>query len=237
MKLDILAFGAHPDDVELSCSGTLYKLKKQGKKTGIVDLTKGELGTRGTEQTRKEEAHRAAEILELDARENLDLGDGFFEINKENKLRIVQMLRKYRPEIVLANAIKDRHTDHGRGAELVKESVFIAGLAKVETELDGKKQEPWRPKHVFNYIQFQHIPPHFVIDITNEWAVKERSILAYETQFYNPDSDEPKTLISSEMFLKLLEARAREFGAAIEVVYAEGFTTEKPLHYDFLSLL
>lgn len=237
MKLDILAFGAHPDDVELSCSGTLYKFKKQGKRIGIIDLTKGELGTRGNENTRKDEAERAAKILDLDARENLDLGDGFFEVSKENKLRIVQMLRKYRPEIVLANAVKDRHTDHGRGAELVKESIFISGLTKVETELNGEKQEPWRPKHLFNYIQFQYISPQFIIDITNEWAVKEKSILAYETQFYNPSSDEPKTLISSEMFLKLLEARAREFGAAIEVNYGEGFTTDKPLPYDFLSLL
>ncbi|MEY2925270.1 MAG: hypothetical protein RLZZ337_1820 [Bacteroidota bacterium] len=237
MKLDVLAFGAHPDDVELSCSGTLYKLKKQGKKVGIVDLTQGEMGTRGTAQTREVEAKEASLVLGLNARENLDIGDGWFENNKENKLKIITAIRKYRPGIILANAIDDRHPDHGKAAQLVRECVFLAGLRKIETTVNGITQEPWKTEHLFHYIQFFHIKPDFVIDISNEYEVKKKSIIAYKTQFFDPNSTEPKTLISSEKFLNYIEARAREFGAAIEVEYGEGFTTIRPLTYDLINLL
>ena len=208
MKIDVLAFGAHPDDVELGCSGTLLKLKAQGKKIGIIDLTKGEMGTRGNDLTRKQEAADASSILELDVRDNLDLGDGSFEINQENRLAVIKAIRKHQPTVVLANSFHDRHTDHAR-----------------------------RPKHVFHYIQYYHVSPHFVIDVTPFQEKKNESIRAYKTQFFNPESDEPDTLISSEKFLKFVEARGREMGAAIEVEFGEGFTSDSPLTYDLFSLL
>ncbi len=237
MKLDVLAFGAHPDDVELACSGTLLKLKSQGKQVGVIDLTKGELGTRGTDITRKNEAAAASNILGLDVRENLDLGDGWFEIDRANKLKVIAAIRKYRPCIVFANAIDDRHTDHPRGAQLVKEACFLAGLRKIETLEKGMKQEPWRPKHVFHYIQFYHIVPDFVIDVTTYQETKMESILAYKTQFFDPTSSEPKTMISSERFIKFLEARGREMGGSIGVEFGEGFTSTTPLDYDLSNLL
>lgn len=237
MKLDVLAFGAHPDDVELSCSGTIRKLVSAGKKVGIVDLTQGEMGTRGTVETRKAESEASNAILGIAIRENLFMQDGFFEVNKENKLKVVQMLRKYRPTLVFANAVFDRHTDHGRGAELIEQSVFIAGLSKVKTEYDGEVQEPWRPKQVFNYIQYHYLEPDVVVDISDQWGAKMQSILAYETQFYNPQSKEPKTLISSEAFLKQVEARGREMGAKIGCEFGEGFTTKTSVAYDFLTAL
>lgn len=237
MRLDVLAFGAHPDDVELSCSGTLYKLKKQGKKVGIVDLTKGEMGTRGTEITRAAEAKDASDILGLNARENLDIGDGWFENNKANKLKVISTIRKFKPTIVLANAIDDRHPDHGRAAQLVRESVFLAGLRKIETSWNGELQDAWKAEHLFHYIQFYHITPDFVVDISHEFEAKKKSILAYRTQFFDPNSTEPKTLISSEKFLDYIEARSREFGAAIEVEYGEGFTCSRPITYDLINLL
>ncbi len=237
MKLDVLAFGAHPDDVELSCSGTLYKLKKAGKKIGIVDLTRGELGTRGSAEIRAAEAKAASEILELDARENLDLGDGWLSTDKQSKLRVIEMLRKYRPEIVLANAVNDRHIDHPAGAELIKQASFLSGLKNIETVLEGEQQAHWRPKHIFNYIQYYHTRPDIVIDITAEYEVKMKSILAYSSQFYNPADKGPQTPISSKQFLSSLEARAREFGGIIQKEYAEGFTSEVPLTYDLLNLL
>lgn len=237
MKIDILAFGAHPDDVELSCSGTLVKMKKLGKRIGIIDLTKGELGTRGTAQTRESEAEESSQILDLDVRENLDLGDGWFTIDQTTILKVIQVIRKYRPSIVLANAINDRHTDHSKGAELVKQAVFLAGLSKIETHDNGVAQENWRPNHLFHYVQYYHIRPDFVIDITNEFDTKMRSVRAYKTQFYNPESTEEGTLISSKKFLSYIESRAREFGSAIEKEFGEGFTSETPLTYDFLNLL
>ncbi|NNJ55292.1 MAG: bacillithiol biosynthesis deacetylase BshB1 [Bacteroidia bacterium] len=237
MKIDVLAFGAHPDDVELSCAGTLVKMKKLGKSIGIVDLTKGELGTRGTAETRKSEAEESSKVLNLDVRENLDLGDGWFTIDKSNLLKVIQVIRKYRPSIVFANAIKDRHIDHPKGAELVKQAAFLAGLSKIETYENGVLQENWRPPHLFHYIQYYHIRPDFVIDITNEFETKMKSVLAYKTQFYNPESKEETTLISSKKFLSFIESRAREFGGAIEKEFGEGFTSETPLTYDLLNLL
>ena len=237
MKIDVLAFGAHPDDVELSCSGTLLKLKAQGKKIGIIDLTKGEMGTRGTDLTRKQEAADASSILELDVRENLDLGDGSFEINQENRLAVIRAIRKYQPTIVLANSFHDRHTDHARGAQLVKKACFLAGLKKIITEDENGEQENWRPKYVFHYIQYYHVTPHFVVDVTPFQEKKNGSIRAYKTQFFNPESQEQETLISSEKFLKFVEARGREMGAAIEVEFGEGFTSDSPLTYDLFNLL
>lgn len=237
MKLDVLAFAAHPDDCELSCSGTLAKLKSQGKKIGIVDLTRGELGTRGTVEIRNQEAEASSKILKLDARENLDMRDGFIEISEANKLKVVQMLRKYKPTIVFANAIVDRHTDHGRAAELIEQSIFISGLVNVKTTLNGKEQESWRPKQVFHYVQFQYIKPDVIVDITANWETKEASIKAFGSQFYDPKSKEPKTLISSEGFMDIVRSRAIEYGSAIGVKYGEGFTTHTAVNYNFLNLL
>ncbi len=237
MKLDVLAFGAHPDDVELSCSGTLSKLKKQGKKVGIIDLTEGEMGTRGTIETRYSEAAEASSVIGLDARENLNIGDGVFEINHQNKLLVIEAIRKYRPEIVFANAIDDRHPDHPRAAELVKQALFLAGLSKIKTFDNGVEQAAHRPKHLFHYIQFYHIKPDFVVDISNEMETKMKSILAYKTQFFDPKSTEPKTMISSSKFLDFVDARAKEMGGSIEVDYGEGFTCDRPLPYNLLNIL
>ncbi|MBT6236288.1 MAG: bacillithiol biosynthesis deacetylase BshB1 [Bacteroidetes bacterium] len=237
MKLDVLAFGAHPDDVELACSGTMLKFISEGKSVGIIDLTKGELGTRGTEHTRKQEAADAAGILGISARENLDLGDGTFDLSHANKLRVIEMIRKYQPTLVLANAANDRHVDHPRAAQLVTEAAFLSGLTKIETIVDGHKQIAFRPAHLYHYIQHYHITPDFVVDITPHFATKMRSILAYKTQFYNPDSEEKDTPISSKRFLDFLEARCREMGEAIGVEFGEGFTSNTPLNYDLASLL
>jgi bacillithiol biosynthesis deacetylase BshB1 len=237
MKLDVLAFAAHPDDVELACSGTLMKLKAQGRKVGIVDLTKGELGTRGTVETRKEEANAASEILGIDIRDNLGLPDGMFELNHASRLKVVESIREYQPTIILANAIDDRHIDHPRAAQLVKEAVFLAGLAKIETLSLGVVQKPWRTKHLFHYIQHYHLTPDFVIDVTPYQSRKVESILAYKTQFYNPDNIEKETPISSKKFLNFLEGRAREMGESIGVEYGEGFTSNRPINYDLNNLL
>lgn len=237
MKLDVLAFAAHPDDIELSCSGTIMKMIASGKSVGIVDLTKGELGTRGTTFTRKEEAKEASSILGISVRENLDLGDGTFQLSLENKLRVVEMIRKYQPQMVLANAIKDRHIDHPRAAQLVKEAFFLSGLKKIETVYTGIAQDAHRPRHLFHYIQHYHITPNFVVDVTAFQDRKVKSILAYKTQFYNPDNKGDETPISSKRFLDFLEGRAREMGEAIGAEFGEGFTSETPLNYDLSSLL
>jgi N-acetylglucosamine malate deacetylase 1 len=229
MKIDILAFAAHPDDIELACSGTLIKQIKNGSKVGIIDLTEGELGSRGNRELRYQEAANANKIIGNVARENLNLGDGFFEINEQSLLRIIEMIRKYQPEIVLCNAINDRHPDHGRASELVKRAAFLSGLIKIETELNGKTQEKWRPKQVFHYIQDEYIEPDFVIDITDEMENKMKTILAYSSQFYNPESKEPKTPISSQEFMDFLDARARQFGRTIGVKYGEGFNSSGPI--------
>lgn len=237
MKLDVLAFAAHPDDIELACSGTIMKLIAEGKTVGIVDLTKGELGTRGTVHTRKEESAEASSILGISVRENLDLGDGMFQISLDNKLRVIEMIRKYQPTMVFANALNDRHIDHPRAAQLVKEAFFLSGLKKIETQLEGELQTAFRPSHLFHYIQHYHITPDFVIDVSPFQERKVESILAYKTQFYNPNSTGDETPISSMRFLNFLEGRAREMGEAIGVEFGEGFTSSTPLRYDLNSLL
>ena len=231
MKVDILAIGAHPDDVELGCGGTLAKLILEGKKVAVVDLTQGELGTRGTNITRAQEAASASEILGISARENLKLKDGFILNSEEYQIQIVKMIRKYQPEIVLANAIDDRHPDHAKAAKLVSDACFLSGLVKIETELDGENQKQWRPKQVFHYIQWKHITPDFVIDISNFMEEKIEACLAYKTQFYDPDSKEPMTPIATKDFLESLTYRAQDLGRLSGVEFAEGFTTEKLLAF------
>jgi len=237
MKLDILAFAAHPDDIELACSGTLIKHVNKGSKIGIVDLTEGELGSRGSRELRYEEANNASKVIGNIARENLNLGDGFFEINEQSLLRVIEMIRKYQPDIVLCNAIKDRHPDHKRGGDLVKRAAFLAGLVKIETSINGEKQEKWRPKQVFHYIQDEYIEPDFVIDITEEMEGKMKSILCYSSQFFNPESKEPQTPISSQEFMDFLDGRARQFGRTIGVKHGEGFTSSNPIKIDNLNIL
>lgn len=227
MKVDILAIGAHPDDVELGCGGTIAKLISEGKTVAMVDLTKGELGTRGTDETRKEEAADAAKILGISSRENLGMKDGFLENSEEYQMRIVKMIRKYQPEIVFANAIDDRHPDHAKAAKLVSDACFLSGLKKIDTALDGENQEFWRPKHVFHYIQWKEIEPDFVIDISDFMEKKIEACLAYKTQFYDPKSKEPMTPIATKDFLESLTYRAQNLGRLSGCTYAEGFTTEK----------
>lgn len=227
MKLDLLVFGAHPDDVELSCSGTLLVERKKGKKVGIIDLTRGELGTRGTAETRKQEATDAASVMQIDIRENLDMADGFFNNDEEHQRKIITVLRKYQPEIVLCNAPADRHPDHGRGADLVYTAAFLSGLMKIETKENSSLQKAWRPKYVFNYIQDRYFNPDFVVDITDVFDKKIEAIKAYKTQFYNPDSKEPDTYISSPEFLESIIYRSKMFGKLIGVKYAEGFLSKK----------
>ncbi|MCJ8153574.1 bacillithiol biosynthesis deacetylase BshB1 [Chryseobacterium sp. SSA4.19] len=227
MKTDILAFGAHPDDVELGCGGTIAKMVSEGKICVIVDLTKGELGTRGTDETRKAEAADSAGILGIAARENLGLKDGFLENSQAYQIEIVKMVRKYRPEIVLANAIDDRHPDHAKAAKLVSDACFLSGLRKIETVLDGENQEAWRPKQIFHYIQWKNIEPEFVIDISEYLDQKIKACMAFKTQFYDPTSKEPETPITSKDFFESLTYRAQDLGRLSGVTYAEGFTSEK----------
>ncbi|WP_198295247.1 MULTISPECIES: bacillithiol biosynthesis deacetylase BshB1 [unclassified Winogradskyella] len=227
MKLDILAIGAHPDDVELGCGGTVAKEVSNGKKVGILDLTRGELGTRGTAETRDEEASNAAQILGVIVRENIAFADGFFTNDKKHQLEIIKVIRKYQPEIVLCNAVDDRHIDHGKGSKLVSDACFLSGLIKVETQVDGKKQSPWRPKTVYHYIQWKELKPDIVVDISGFMDKKMDSVFAYKTQFYNPDSSEPETPISSKNFSDSIEYRARNIGRIIGVEYAEGYTVER----------
>jgi bacillithiol biosynthesis deacetylase BshB1 len=229
MKIDILAFGAHPDDVELSASGTILKHIAAGKTVAIVDLTQGEMGSRGTIETRYEEAKNAAEILGVTYRHNLKMEDGFLENSKENLLKIVEQIRLLRPEIVLANAIEDRHPDHAKGSKLVSEACFLSGLVKVKTSYNNEEQEAYRPKSVYHYIQDRYIKPDFVIDVTQFHDKKMEAILAYKTQFFNETEVGPKTPISGKDFLSFLSARLREVGRPIGVEFAEGFTTEKTL--------
>ena len=235
MKLDILAFGAHPDDVELGCSGTIAKEVSLGKKVGIIDLTRGELGTRGSVEIRNSESAKASEILGVSVRENLNMRDGFFINDEAHQLKIIQMLRKYRPEIVLCNAIADRHIDHGKGSKLVSDACFLSGLIKIETELNGKKQQAWRPKVVYHYIQWQNIEPDFVVDISEFLDKKMESVLAYGSQFYDPNSKEPVTPITSKTFLDSVKYRAEDLGRLVGVAYAEGFTTERYLAVNSLG--
>lgn len=227
INVDILAFGAHPDDVEISCSGTLLKHISEGKTVGIIDLTQGELGTRGSAKLRLKEAKLAQQILGVSSRENLGMADGFFAINQENKLKIVEMVRKYRPQIVLANSINDRHPDHGRASQLVSEACFLAGLSKVETMLNGIAQEAWRPNAIYHYIQDRYIQPDVVFDVTPFMEKKIESIKAYSSQFFDPKSDEPETPISRSDFFDFLRSRAKEVGRPIGAEYGEGFTAER----------
>ncbi len=227
MKLDILAFGAHPDDVELGCSGTLAKEISLGKKVGIIDLTRGELGTRGSVEIRNSEAANAANILGIAARENLDMRDGFFQNDETNQLKIIKMIRKYQPEIVICNAIHDRHIDHGKGSKLVSDACFLSGLRRIETAINGLNQNAWRPKVVYHYIQWETISPDFVVDISGFMDKKEASILAYSSQFYDPNSNEPESPITSKNFLDSVKYRAQDLGRIVGVAYAEGFTVER----------
>jgi bacillithiol biosynthesis deacetylase BshB1 len=229
MKLDILAFGAHPDDVELSCSGTLAKQTALGYKCGVVDLTQGELGTRGTPEIRLKEAQAAGEIMGLSARENLGFKDGYFKNDAKHQLEVIRMIRKYRPEIVIANAPTDRHPDHGRGSFLVKEAAFLSGLRKIVSIDDGKEQEPYRPSLLLYYIQFQNLSPDFIVDIGEHINTKVAAIKAYKSQFYDPSSKEPKTVISSKNFMDSVTYRAQDLGRLIGAEYGEGFLKSQDL--------
>jgi len=226
MKLDILAFGAHPDDVEMSCGATLAKEISKGKKAGIIDLTRGELGTRGSAELRDEEAAAAAKILGISARENLDLGDGFFSNDKASQMELIKMIRKYRPEIVFCNAIRDRHIDHGKGSALASDACFLSGLRKIETSLDGELQEAWRPKQVLHYIQWEEITPDVVVDISGFMDIKMEAIRAYKSQFYDPNSKEPITHTATKNMLESLQYRHQNLGRLIGTDFGEGFTTE-----------
>lgn len=237
MKLDIVAFGAHPDDVELGCGGTIAKEISLGKKVGIIDLTRGELGTRGSVEIRNQEAANAAKILGVSVRENLDMRDGFFLNDESHQLEVIKMLRKFKPEIVLCNAIDDRHIDHGKGSQLVSDACFLSGLMKIETELNGVRQDAWRPKLVYHYIQWKNITPDFVVDITGFNEKRIEAVLAYSSQFYDPNSDEPETPIASKNFLESLNYRAQDLGRLIGTDYAEGFTVERYLAVNSLGNL
>ena len=235
MKLDILAFGAHPDDVELGCSGTLAKEVSLGKKVGIVDLTRGELGTRGSVEIRNSESAKASEILGIHVRENLDMRDGFFVNDEVHQLKIIQMIRKYQPDVVICNAIDDRHIDHGKGSKLVSDACFLSGLRKIETKWEGSSQQAWRPKVVYHYIQWKNIEPDFVVDISGFMEVKMESILAYGSQFYNPNSNEPTTPIATKNFLDSIKYRAQDLGRIVGVEFAEGYTVERYLAVNSLG--
>lgn len=226
-KLDILAIGAHPDDVELGCGGTLAKMIDMNKKIGILDLTQGELGTRGTRETRKAEAEKSMQILGISIRENLKFRDGFFVNDEKHQLEVIKILRKYKPEIVLANAIEDRHPDHGKAAKLIYDSCFLSGLRKIKTEIDGMEQELWRPKHVFNYIQWNESKPDFIIDISGFLEKKTEACMAYKTQFYDPESKEPVTPITSINFKESIIYRAENLGRLIGTEAGEGFISPK----------
>ena len=239
MKLDLLAFGVHPDDVELSCSGVLLVEKNNGKKTGIVDLTEGELGTRGTAETRYLEAADAARILGVDIRENLQLADGFFKNDEDHQRKVIRVIRKYRPDIVICNAPEDRHPDHGRSAALVSDASFLSGLVKIVTTDNGISQEPWRPKYVLYYIQDRYLQPDFVVDISHVIEQKLESIKAFSTQFYVPgqNGDEPQTYISTPDFLESVIYRSKMLGKMIGVAHAEGFISKKMIGIDRLDSL
>ncbi|MEO8884580.1 MAG: bacillithiol biosynthesis deacetylase BshB1 [Mucilaginibacter sp.] len=229
-KLDILVLPVHPDDAELGCAGTILKHIALGKKVGIVDLTRGELGTRGSAEIRDSEAEASSKILGLTARENLGLPDGFFQNTREYQLKVIEAIRKYQPEIVITNAYHDRHPDHGRANQLVDAAVFLAGLMKIETYADGELQQAWRPNLLLHFIQDEYIKPDILVDVTDFWDKKVESIYAFGSQFFNPNwKSEPQTYISSPEFMQVIEARAREFGKVIKVKYAEGFTSRRIL--------
>ena len=228
MKLDVLAIGAHPDDVELGCSGTLINEVKKGRKAGIVDLTQGELGTRGTIETRYKEAEEAAKIMGISVRENLKMRDGFFQNDETHQLQLISILRKYKPEIVIGNILDDRHPDHGRAGQLIYDSCFLCGLKQIKTlDAEGKEQEKWRPKYLLHYIQDRFYEPDVIVDVSDVWEQRMQSIKAYSTQFHNPTSNEPQTYLSNPGFLDAIEGRARLLGKRIGVQFAEGFISKK----------
>ncbi len=237
MKLDILVFGAHPDDAELGAGGTIAKEIANGKKVGIVDLTRGELGTRGTAEIRDSEAQAAAGILQVAVRENLKFRDGFFINDEAHQLAIIKMVRKYQPEIVLCNAIDDRHIDHGKGSKLVSDACFLSGLIKISTTIENNTQAPWRPKFVYHYIQWKNLVPDFVIDISGFMDVKVKSILAYGSQFHDANSKEPETPISSKTFIESVKYRAQDLGRLVGTDYAEGFNVERLIAVESLDNL
>ena len=229
MKVDIIAFGAHPDDVELGCGGSISSAISQGLKVGIVDLTKGELGTRGTKEIRKKESEKASEILGVSFRKNLGFKDAFFVNDKAHQLRVIELLREHKPSIVFCNAVKDRHIDHPKGSKLVSDSCFLSGLSKIKTNYKNSvNQSPWTPKQVYHYIQWFDIKPDLLIDISDFQEKKMKAIMAYKSQFYNPNSKEPNTPISSKIFLDSIKQRDQNFGRISGVVAAEGFTVERP---------
>ena len=229
MKLHLLAFGAHPDDVELSCSGAILSYTTKGKTAGIIDLTRGEMGSRGTVEIRAAEAEAAKEILGCSIRENLGLADGLFVHNTESLMQVITMIRKYQPDIIFCNAPEDRHPDHGKASKLVEEAAFLSGLIKIETSIDGQSQKAWRPKVVLKYIQDRWLKPDIILDITPFWEQRMESVRAHKSQFFDPKSNEPSTYIASEAFFNGIEARAREMGRSAQFVYGEGFITSRTL--------
>lgn len=236
-KLDILAFGAHPDDVEISCAGTLAKEISLGKRVGIIDLTRGELGTRGTVADRDNESKNAADILGVTIRKNLNLSDGFFKNDENSQRLVIEMIRKYQPDMVLCNAIKDRHIDHAKGSDLVSHACFLSGLRKVKTYFDGQSQQAWRPKLVYHYIQWENIEPDFVVDISRFIDIKLAAVFAYKSQFFDAQSHEPITPIATQNFKDSISYRAKDLGRLVGVDYAEGFTVERTIAVQNLSKL
>ena len=237
MKIDILAIGAHPDDVELGCSGTIAKEIANNKKVGILDLTKGELGTRGSAEIREKEANHAAKILNVAFRENLNFKDGFFKNDEEHQLKLIQVIRKYKPDIILCNAIDDRHIDHPRGAKLVIDSCFLSGLKKIATEYNKKEQEPWRPLNIYHYIQWKNLKPDFVVDISNFFEIKIKAVKSFKSQFYNEKEPVHNTPISTKNFIDSIEYRARDLGRLTNVDYAEGFISARLPLIDSITVL
>jgi N-acetylglucosamine malate deacetylase 1 len=234
-KINVLAFAAHPDDIEISISGIMLKHKASGLSTGIIDLTRGELGSRGSAEIRAQESAKASEIMGLDIRENLGLRDGFFEQNEESLMALVKVIRKYQPDIALINAESDRHPDHGRAHHLLKRACFLSGLIKIKTESEGKELEAWRPKAIYSYIQDYYLEPDIIIDVSDFWEQRMESLMAYSSQLYNPGSDVMQTPISSEEFLKNIEGRSYQLGRLINTRHAEGLRTTKPLGVHLLT--
>jgi len=226
-KIDILIFGAHPDDIELGCGGTILSEIEEGKTVGLIDITEGELGTRGSAEKRKQESDKASKILGVDFRLNLGMRDGFVKNDENSQYEIIKLIRKYQPEIIICNAPDDRHIDHPEASKLVVSSSFLSGLVKIRTEIDNKIQNPWRPKNIYHYIQWKNLEPTFVVDISKHIENKMKAVLSYGSQFYNPESKEPTTLISSEKFLDSITARSADFGRLIGVEHAEGFISNK----------